>query len=107
MEDALLIQLVQQYGDKNWRHIATQIPGRSNRQCRDRWVDHLNPNPRPIAQWTATEDQLLLDKRNQHGSKWDDLVQFFPGKTACQVKYRFSQLIGIINQKKVQNMKQM
>lgn len=37
-EDAQLTQLVQQLGEGNWIRIATQMPGRSNRQCRERWL---------------------------------------------------------------------
>lgn len=60
---------------------------------------YLSPNPRPVAQWTEEEEQLLLAKHSQHGSKWALFAQFFPGKTAVQIKYRFSQLLGKRNQK--------
>lgn len=38
----LLERLVAQYGtEKRWAEIATFIPGRSGKQCRERWLNHL------------------------------------------------------------------
>lgn len=74
-EDTLLIQLFLQFGENHWSQISAQIPGRTSHDCRNRWVDYLSSNC--PAEWTAEEDQLLLDKYNQLGSNWDNLVLFF------------------------------
>lgn len=44
-EDALLTRAVQEVGGPNrkWKQIAALIPGRTNVQCRERWVNHLDP----------------------------------------------------------------
>ena len=42
-EDELLRQLVAE-GRKNWGQVATRIPGRTSKQCRERWYNHLDPN---------------------------------------------------------------
>ena len=42
-EDQKLIKLVESYGQKNWGLIANEMPGRSQRQCRERWLNNLSP----------------------------------------------------------------
>ena len=41
-EDAMLRQLVHQFGSRHWALIASHIPGRPGKQCRERWLNHLN-----------------------------------------------------------------
>ncbi|RQM26691.1 hypothetical protein B5M09_001499 [Aphanomyces astaci] len=42
-EDDVLRQLVAE-GRKNWGQVAARIPGRTSKQCRERWYNHLDPN---------------------------------------------------------------
>ena len=42
-EDKKLRELVAE-GRKNWGQVAGQIPGRTSKQCRERWCNHLDPN---------------------------------------------------------------
>lgn len=42
-EDAQLTALVQK-GFKNWGHLAAHMPGRTSKQCRERWCHHLDPS---------------------------------------------------------------
>ena len=42
-EDQLLIKLVDQYGPQKWTWIASYLPHRIGKQCRERWHNHLNP----------------------------------------------------------------
>jgi hypothetical protein len=41
-EHKALQALVRKYGtERNWSVIAQQIPGRTGKQCRERWLNHL------------------------------------------------------------------
>lgn len=42
-EDAILSQLVSNFGARNWSLIARGIPGRSGKSCRLRWCNQLDP----------------------------------------------------------------
>ena len=42
-EDAMLSQLVANFGARNWSLIARGIPGRSGKSCRLRWCNQLDP----------------------------------------------------------------
>jgi hypothetical protein len=54
-EDAKLIEAMEKHGkkDNNWVAVATMVPGRTNTQCRVRWVKYLDPN---LASNTAEEE---------------------------------------------------
>ncbi|KAI7898208.1 uncharacterized protein BX663DRAFT_443488 [Cokeromyces recurvatus] len=47
-EDRLLRRAVQKYGHSNWEACSKEIKGRSNIQCRNRWIRHLEHKPVPI-----------------------------------------------------------
>ena len=41
--------LVKDLGPKKWSIIASHLPGRIGKQCRERWHNHLNPDIRKDA----------------------------------------------------------
>ncbi len=57
-EDKLLHKLVQE-GPKNWGQVAAHIPGRTAKQCRERWCNHLDPRIKKGG-WSAAEDATLM-----------------------------------------------
>lgn len=89
MEDKRLRELVAQFGAKRWRMIAQHMPGRTGRQCRDRYCNYLSPDFYND-KWTPEEDALLLEKHGEFGSHWTKLAVFFPGKTANNIKNRWN-----------------
>ena len=90
-EDQRLIQLVSTY-KADWKTIANLLGNNRNaRQCRDRYVHYLSPtvNRGP---WTDEEDQLLMQKYAELGSKWGLMSQCFNNRTDVQLKNRFNLL---------------
>lgn len=89
-EDQILEALIYR-GYNNWTVIAEQIPGRTPKQCRERWKNHLNPmiNKGP---YTEEEDRILLHAQYQMGNKWSQIAQMLPGRTEDSVKIRFKSL---------------
>ena len=53
-DDARVAELVGQIGAKKWSCIAAQLPGRTGKQCRERWHNHLNPHISKVP-WTEHE----------------------------------------------------
>ena len=77
-EDTKVIELVTRYGAKKWSVIASHLPGRIGKQCRERWHNHLNPNINKNP-FTAQEDQLIIHLHSKLGNKWagnNHLVNF-------------------------------
>lgn len=89
-EDAYLHSLVAR-GWKNWSVIAGEIPGRTSKQCRERWFHHLDPsiNRGP---YTEEEDALILAQHDQQGGRWAMIARMLEGRTGEAVKIRFKTL---------------
>ena len=89
-EDAMIKFLAQRYnGDINWKEIAQQVPGKTTRQCRERYQTYLAPGIN-VAPFTREEDELLLQKVSELGSKWSVISQFFNGRSANSLKNRYN-----------------
>ena len=54
----MVTRLVGQYGPKRWSLIASNLPGRTGKQCRERWHNQLDPNIKKEG-WTDEEDLIL------------------------------------------------
>ena len=92
-EDELLRKLVGEIGPKRWALIASNIPGRAGKQCRERWLNHLDTNVRK-GEWTTEEDELLLATQHRVGNKWSEIARLLPGRAENAVKNRFNSLIA-------------
>jgi hypothetical protein len=57
-EDAMLVTLVSE-GFKNWGQLAAHMPGRTSKQCRERWCHHLDPSIKK-GDYTPEEVRLLM-----------------------------------------------
>lgn len=79
-EDALLQRAVHLYGAGNWTKIQRLIPGRTDMQCRERWVNILQPSINR-GQFTQEETDRLLQLVETHGPKWSFLQTLMPGRT--------------------------
>ncbi|KAK8888789.1 hypothetical protein M9Y10_033528 [Tritrichomonas musculus] len=88
-EDQRLRMIVQRMGSKKWDQIAKYMPGRSGRQCRDRYQNYLIPGFFN-GQWTKEEDELLIKKHNEFGSKWSKMTIFFKNRNANSIKNRWN-----------------
>ena len=90
-EDQMITDLVKKFGDENWALIASMMKGRSTRQCRERYINYLNPTINR-APWTKEEDDLLIEKKSIYGSHWKSIADFFPHRTDINVKNRWLKL---------------
>jgi hypothetical protein len=73
-----------------WNKIAACLPGRSGKQCRERWSEHLDPTF-DRSPFSMEEDAIILQGQRQLGNKWKDISSFFGEKlrTPSSVKVRW------------------
>lgn len=92
-EDERLRNIVLRKGPKKWQQIALEMPGRSARQCRDRYQNYLVPGFLNN-QWTKQEDELLIRKYKEYGSQWSKMTRFFEHRNANSLKNRWNYYIS-------------
>lgn len=91
-EDTLLVTLVAQKF-KSWGDVASHIPGRTHKQCRDRWTQHLDPALNTDV-FTDEEDQRLLQLHRDHGNKWATIAHVL-GRAPNTVRSRWRALTNL------------
>lgn len=83
-EDAILREKRALYGRK-WAKIAAHLPGRQGKQCRERFVNHLDPELKK-GEWTDDEEAILIAMHEQHGNRWANISKHLPGRSDNDVK---------------------
>jgi hypothetical protein len=87
-EDKRLREAVQTHGHLNWDEIAMEIPGRTARQCRDRFKNYLSDEITREA-WSSSEDEFVIDQYRLVGPRWALISGRLMGRSAIHVKNRW------------------
>lgn len=90
IDDQILLQEVGNERFPAWNEIAKKIPGKTGRQCRERYQHYLAPS---ISQepWSEEEDALVISLFQIHGPNWAKIAESFMGKrTNNSIKNRWN-----------------
>jgi hypothetical protein len=81
----------------DWPVVAALIPGRTKRQCLNRWRNFLkysvDQTNRRLGAWTEDEDSKLKNSVHMHGgNNWDAIAALVPGRMRNQCHHRWHAL---------------
>eukprot|EP00598_Pedospumella_elongata_P002203 CAMPEP_0184969444 /NCGR_PEP_ID=MMETSP1098-20130426/2188_1 /TAXON_ID=89044 /ORGANISM="Spumella elongata, Strain CCAP 955/1" /LENGTH=624 /DNA_ID=CAMNT_0027491205 /DNA_START=71 /DNA_END=1945 /DNA_ORIENTATION=+ len=88
-EDATLLRLIDEYGScGSWPKIAQHMEWRTGKQCRERYINQLDPNIKKTP-WTVEEDAAIMRLHEQMGKKWSKFLDYLPGRSDNAIKNRW------------------
>ena len=96
-EDEKLLSLFNKYG-KNWASISREMPWRTGKQIRDRYLNVLDSRLNK-EKFTIEEDNKIIELYEKFGNSWSTIAKYLIGRTGDMVKNRFYSTLGkmIIN----------
>lgn len=89
-EDENLKILISNFGKKDWKTIASFLPGRTEFQCMRRWKKQLDPDLIK-GYWSKEEDEKILQLVNKYGTKhWTLIARHLKGRLGrhCRDRWR-------------------
>ncbi|CAM9688644.1 unnamed protein product [Discosporangium mesarthrocarpum] len=84
-EDCHLRVLVGRHGPKKWTVLAMEFPGRTGKQCRERWYNHVDDRVNKT-NWTREEDRRLCEFQRRLGNKWSEMSRILNGRSENSIK---------------------
>ncbi|XP_042550711.1 myb-related protein B isoform X1 [Dipodomys spectabilis] len=88
-EDEQLRALVRQFGQQDWKFLASHFPNRTDQQCQYRWLRVLNPDL-VKGPWTKEEDEKVIELVKKYGTKhWTLIAKHLKGRLGKQCRERW------------------
>jgi hypothetical protein len=98
-EDRMLVHAVEKFAATRWKTIAALIPGRTKKQCWNRWQYALDPSilqtTERTGKWIREEDDKLVAAVQKHnGKNWDAIAELVLSRTKRQCMDRWHKVLS-------------
>ena len=97
-EDNALKVILRSHSSSRWTEISQMMQlqfslyGRTGKQCRERWFNHLCPNISK-GPWGVDEQAKLFTLHKRYGNSWAQIAENLPGRSDNSIKNQFYSLI--------------
>ena len=91
-DDKRLESIVLNQEFNGWKGVAKLMPGFTPKQLRDRWHNYISPK-NSFGPWTPEEDQIIIQKIKEYGTKWSLISTFLNGRSDNCVKNRWNTVL--------------
>ncbi|XP_078238973.1 snRNA-activating protein complex subunit 4 [Pogona vitticeps] len=93
-EDALLLKAIKKYGERDWYKIRAEVPGRSDVQCRDRYLHALHHDIKK-GKWSPEEETRLVELTEKYGvGRWAKIASELPHRSGGQCLSKWKIMLG-------------
>lgn len=87
-EDQKLFEWVRVHGPNKWRHCSIRVGHRSSKQCKERWINVLNPSLKRT-KLDEEEQVVLFNEMKVNWSSWRIIYRKLYGRSQNQLKNYF------------------